>query len=117
MIRWSKGTQFKVDFTKGVKTMKTILPNTKISEVKFQEICGEFVDNEVISFKLNLKKVHEWWKVSTHLAKMLSDRNEHILMNGSDYYWGRTTSGQAIKMDPVIRNIITDTQLIIPGKE
>lgn len=50
--------------------------------------------------------IFEYWSVSQWLAEQLKDRNEPVV---TDFYgfpvWGRTTTGQAIKMDHVIRDI------------
>lgn len=54
----------------------------------------------------------EYWSVSQELALQLKNREEAVTM---DFYgkpvWGRTTSGQAIKMDSVIRDIYKERYL------
>lgn len=56
------------------------------------------------------QEIFEWWIVSDWLKDELLKRGEPILE--SDEYWlnlwGRTTSGQAISMDGVIRQIMKD---------
>lgn len=55
-------------------------------------------------------EVLEWWEVSETLYDLLNEFGEYTIYaekpNGSDIYiWGRTTSGQAIKMDWIIQRV------------
>ncbi len=60
-------------------------------------------------------EVFEWWAVSSWLAEYLRE-NGHVML---DWYgidvWGRETTGQAIKMDGVIRDFIQAKELIASG--
>ncbi|WP_281989306.1 hypothetical protein [Aquimarina aggregata] len=51
-------------------------------------------------------QILQYWNVSEWLAYQLKEREEAVTMN---FYgmpiWGRTTCGQSIKMDSVIRDI------------
>lgn len=55
------------------------------------------------------REVYEHWIVSPWLAEELAKRGERIEM---DFFglavWGRTTTGQGIAMDSVIREIVSE---------
>ena len=50
--------------------------------------------------------VLEWWLITEQLARWLRRENEIILQDLGCYWWGRTTSGQAIYIDSVITDIV-----------
>ncbi len=52
--------------------------------------------------------IFEWWLVSPWFSKKLFMEGEPVLDNSYGVWWGRTTIGQAISMDYVIRNIYDD---------
>lgn len=62
-----------------------------------EEYMYPFVDTE--------EEVFEWWLVSPYLAQELKEQGEVIIDALGCHWWGRTTSGQAIYMDDVIRKI------------
>ena len=47
----------------------------------------------------------EWWLVTPYMAELLKEKGEVILSDYDCYWWGRTTSGQALCMDGVIQEI------------
>ena len=49
--------------------------------------------------------VLEWWLVTPYMADMLKNNGEVILAAYDCYWWGRTTTGQALYMDWVIQKI------------
>ncbi|MCD8173112.1 MAG: hypothetical protein LUD76_06585 [Alistipes sp.] len=51
-------------------------------------------------------EVMEWWLVTPYLAKLLKEECEVIIENCGCYWWGRQSTGQAIKMDEVISMIV-----------
>jgi hypothetical protein len=51
------------------------------------------------------KEVLEWWLVSSWLCNKLNSKGEVIISNEYGNWWGRTTSGQAIKFDEIIVEI------------
>jgi hypothetical protein len=53
----------------------------------------------------------EWWLVTEQLARWLKRENEFVLKDLGCYWWGRTTSGQAIFIDRVITDIVKDFNL------
>lgn len=52
-------------------------------------------------------EVMEWWLVTSYLACQLKQQGEIIIDDYGCYWWGRTTSGQAVEMDGVILAIYT----------
>ena len=62
-----------------------------------EEYMYPFVDTE--------DEIFEWWLVSPYLARELKAQNEVVIDALECYWWGRTTSGQAIYMDNVIQEI------------
>ena len=57
-----------------------------------------------------LDEVLEWWLVTPYMADMLKNNGEVILVAYDCYWWGRTTSGQALYMDWVIQEIARQTE-------
>ena len=53
------------------------------------------------------KEIYEYWSVSNSLARWLDDAGEavHTDVHGHNI-WGRCTTGQAISMDHVIREMV-----------
>ena len=43
--------------------------------------------------------VLEWWLVTPYMAELLKDNGEVIFAEYDCYWWGRTTTGQALYMD------------------
>ena len=54
--------------------------------------------------------VLEWWLVTPYMADMLKNNGEVILAAYDCYWWGRTTTGQALYMDWVIQEIARQTE-------
>jgi hypothetical protein len=55
-----------------------------------------------------VQEIYEWWVVSDWLREKLRDKGNPILENDYGSWWGRRTTGQAIKMDGVIREIVKE---------
>ncbi len=51
------------------------------------------------------QEIFEWWAISPWLAERLEIEHEPVLKTDFGYWWGRTTTGQAIKLDSVIQAI------------
>jgi hypothetical protein len=51
------------------------------------------------------REIFEWWSISNWLAEKLREHKQPILENDYGTWWGRCTTGQAIKMDGVIEEI------------
>lgn len=54
------------------------------------------------------QEAYEWWAVTEWFANKLRGYNELILDNDYGTWWGRSCSGQAIKMDYIIEQIAKD---------
>lgn len=48
---------------------------------------------------------YEWWIVSDWLAERLAKHNEVLIREGNRCIWGRCTTGQAIQLDWVMKQI------------
>ena len=55
-------------------------------------------------------EVLEWWLVTPYIAELLKGNGEVILADYDCYWWGRTTTGQALYMDYVIQKIAQQTE-------
>lgn len=53
---------------------------------------------------------YEWWLVTDYLASYLRDDGQPIIENGFGTWWGRCTTGQAIKLDGVMQRIARSIQ-------
>lgn len=56
-----------------------------------------------------IREIYEWWAVDSWFGRKLAERGEHVVdgeHGGS--MWGRTCTGQAIKIDGVVRQIAAD---------
>lgn len=50
-------------------------------------------------------EVLEWWLIDSWLAERLQQEGEVVIEEYGCYWWGRSTSGQAIYLDSVIQKI------------
>lgn len=57
------------------------------------------------NYRTSMRTVKEWWLVTPYMAELLKEKGEVILSDYGCYWWGRTTSGQALYMDGVIQEI------------
>lgn len=83
--------------------------NTK-NDSKIEELQNQIdsIDNEIEELteeQENPQEIFEWWIISNWLAKELKEQGEPILENDYGIWWGRTCTGQSIKMDGIIRKI------------
>jgi len=60
----------------------------------------------------DIQEIYEWWIVSEFLYRKLKERGFPVLEWGNNYYWGRTTTGQAILLDNVITKICQDMEIL-----
>ena len=58
------------------------------------------------------QEIFEWWIVSKYLYRKLKEKDEPVLEWGNNYYWGRTTTGQAILLDRVISEICGEMEIL-----
>lgn len=73
--------------------------NEIVSILFTEELLGSIDDIE------RLDDVLEWWLVTPFMAECLRRRGEFILDECDCHWWGRTTSGQALWMDAVVKRI------------
>ena len=57
-----------------------------------------------------LDEVMEWWLVTPFLCDLLKEAGEVTISEFGCHWWGRQTSGQAIRMDYVIQKIAHSLQ-------
>ncbi|MCD6402661.1 hypothetical protein J7L36_02310 [bacterium] len=50
-------------------------------------------------------QIYEYWAVTEWLAEKLKEKGEVVFELWDFHVWGRQTTGQAIKLDPVIQEI------------
>ena len=111
------------------------------NEISFQEKCRKFTNREIYVCQTMLvekllneyifqvedienyyikvedsdeeepQEIYEWWVVSEWLAYKLKGLGEPILENDYGIWWGRTTTGQAIYMDSVIRKLVKELDI------
>lgn len=60
---------------------------------------------QTISDHAEPAEIYEWWAVSDWLARQLTAIGEPVLDNAYGYWWGRTCTGQAMKMDGTLQQI------------
>ena len=73
----------------------------------YPELVGGYVENE--DGEEDYIEIYEYWAVSGWLAERLQSKGERV---DCDFHglcvWGRTTTGQAISMDGVIRELVQE---------
>lgn len=57
--------------------------------------------------------IFEYWLVSNWLFEKLRDKGEPVLEWAGLYIWGRTCTGQAIRLDSVISEICSDLGMLV----
>jgi len=55
-----------------------------------------------------IQEVYEWWVVSDYMLGKLKELGEPVLSNDYGDWWGRTCTGQAIKLDYTVDRILGD---------
>jgi len=80
-----------------------------MSAIESEDVVWE---NLCFSEKLEpyIRESLEFWLVSEPLAKRLAAKGEAVADIYSLDVWGRTTTGQAIHMDSVIKDIVRDVE-------
>lgn len=76
------------------------------SEIDFFERLDLAQEN---GFEPQPNEIYEWWLVSDWLAEKLNEFEQPILETDYGIWWGRTTTGQAIKLDWVIQQLVIST--------
>ena len=57
------------------------------------------------------KEIFEWWLVTEYFGNKLREKGIPVLENDYGFWWGRTTTGQAISLDGEIKEIYKDIKL------
>lgn len=90
-------------------TNSHVLKNINVLLNSFRNLTDEWLE---LFYKNDEREIYEYWLVSDWLAEQLSNKGEIIETN---FYglcvWGRTTTGQAVKMDSVIQEIANECRL------
>lgn len=92
-----------------VTNMSVIVSQFMITSTEFFDEFPELIDGyfENEEGEEEYLEIFEYWSVSDWLADKLILRGEKVT---KDFYghciWGRTTTGQAIDMDCVVRSIV-----------
>ena len=71
-------------------------------------LVEEMMQVNLISFEYLdsfVDDILEWWLVDSWLAERLKQQGEVVIEEYGCYWWGRSTSGQAIYLDSVIQSI------------
>lgn len=71
-------------------------------------VVEEMIQANLISLEyldLVTDEVLEWWLIDSWLAERLQQEGEVVIEEYGCYWWGRSTSGQAICLDSVIQKI------------
>ena len=91
------------DMTANEITDRLILDNQNLVVEELMRHDESLLDS-LQSFN-DSSEVLEWWLVTPYMAELLKEKGEVILSDYDCYWWGRTTSGQALYMDGVIQEI------------
>ena len=92
-----------IDMTANEITDRLILDNQNLVVEELMR-HDESLWEELQNFDEN-SEIMEWWLVTPYMAELLKEKGEVILSDYGCYWWGRTTSGQALYMDGVIQEI------------
>lgn len=71
-------------------------------------VVEEMIQANLISFEYLdpfTDEILEWWLIDSWLAERLRQEGEVVIEEYGCYWWGRSTSGQAICLDSVIQKI------------
>lgn len=77
-----------------LKNQSTLVEEMMQANLISLEYLDSFVDDAL-----------EWWLVDSWLAERLKQQREVVIEEYGCYWWGRSTSGQAIYLDSVIQKI------------
>ena len=92
-----------MDMTANEITDRLILDNQNLVVEELMKHDESLLDS-LQNFNAS-SEVLEWWLVTPYMAELLKEKGEVILSDYDCYWWGRTTSGQALYMGGVIQEI------------
>lgn len=105
---------FLAEFERLIEESENLLESEKISELTHErnvELIEE-AKEEFENLESEPQEVFEWWAVSEYLFRQLRERGYVVIITGSCYVWGRTTTGQAILLDGIISRICADMEIL-----
>jgi len=79
--------------------------NLYLSDEQIKDYFSVETEEEMEEIRDNgegTQEIYEWWVVSDYMADKLKNLGEPVLENDYGTWWGRTCTGQAIKLDSVI---------------
>jgi len=76
------------------------------TDIDTNDLCESCFSNDC-----NPQDIFEWWTVDAWMADRLLSHGEPVLDNDFGRWWGRTTTGQSIKIDYVIAEIVADMEM------
>ena len=82
--------------------------NLLMSDERIKEYHGVKTDEEVEEIRndgSDINEVYEHWLVSDWLLTKLKEQEEPILETDNETWWGRTCTGQSIKLDYNIQEL------------
>ena len=76
---------------------------------EYDEIVNLYIEQtpNIEDEQEEMQEVFEWWACNDWLIEKLKEQGEPILETDYGSWWGRTCSGQAIKLDSVIEAIFS----------
>jgi hypothetical protein len=95
------------EITERIVSNEIYLCQSSLIEKCFEESLFSIEDIENLNDEETdeYHEIFEWWAISEWLANKFREYKEPVLDNDYGTWWGRTTTGQAIKMDSVIEDI------------
>jgi len=93
------------------KQAETLLQGNLLANVTpLIERIVELNPSELVEHQAD-RDIFEYWQVSEYLASKLKERDEVVIEKYGFPVWGRTTTGQAIKLDGVIEEITEEVAI------
>lgn len=84
--------------------VENLYPSWPELEEQLADVCAEGETH----VSLQPQEIFEWWLVADWFADMLQEKGEPVLRSSYGTWWGRTCTGQAIALDPIIADIYRD---------
>lgn len=80
------------------------------------ESCIDSEIHELNTLGLEDAEIFEWWIVTSWLGRKLEEKGYPVVERSMGWLWGRTTTGQSISIDYVIRQICQDMEFLYGQK-
>lgn len=85
-----------------------------LSADQVEKIADEIDDLKRL--ELEEAEIFEWWIVTSWLGRKLEEKGYPVVERSMGWLWGRTTTGQSISIDYVIREICQDMEFLYGQK-